>query len=124
MDENRIDRNGPASGTAKGHNRAPRKDPQGFRTNPDRKLQIAIGREVRALRHQRRMTYAALSSASGLSIGMLSKIENGLISGSLTTLQSLAAALSVPVTTLFRGYEDGGDAGPDLAPDPPSSPAD
>ena len=41
-----------------------------------------------------------------LSIGMLSKIENGNTSPSLTTLQTLANALSVPLTSFFRGYEE------------------
>lgn len=122
MDDIESDRTGPATGTAKSRKRAPRKDPQGFRTNPDRKLQIAIGREVRALRHQRQMTYSALSVATGLSIGMLSKIENGLISPSLTTLLSLGAALSVPVTTFFRSYEDREAPPPtDAAPAPDTS---
>jgi DNA-binding XRE family transcriptional regulator len=124
VDENETGRTGSGSGTPKGRKRAPRKDPQGFRTNPDRKLQIAIGREVRALRRDRQMTYAALASASGLSIGMLSKIENGMISPSLTTLQSLGAALSVPVTQFFRRYEDGSSPGPDPAPDAPMPPPD
>jgi transcriptional regulator with XRE-family HTH domain len=37
---------------------------------------------------------------------MLSKIENGVTSPSLTTLQTLAHALSVPVTALFAGFEE------------------
>jgi len=37
---------------------------------------------------------------------MLSKIENGQISPSLTTLQSLAGALSVPISTLFASFEE------------------
>jgi transcriptional regulator with XRE-family HTH domain len=37
---------------------------------------------------------------------MLSKIENGNISPSLTTLQSLSRALGVPVTAFFRRYEE------------------
>ncbi len=37
---------------------------------------------------------------------MLSKIENGLTSPSLATLNALANALQVPVTSLFRGYEE------------------
>ena len=47
-----------------------------------------------------------LASASGLSNGMLSKIENGLISPSLTTLQSLSRALGMPVTAFFRRFEE------------------
>ena len=41
---------------------------------------------------------------------MLSKIENGVISPSLTTLQSLCRALGVPVTALFRRFEEKRDA--------------
>ena len=37
---------------------------------------------------------------------MLSKIENGQISPSLTTLQILAKALNLPMTTLFTAFEE------------------
>ena len=40
------------------------------------------------------------------SVGMLSKIENGNISPSLTTLQTLSQALGVPMTLLFRSFEE------------------
>ena len=69
-------------------------------------LEVAIGRELRAFRRQRNLTVAELAQATGLSIGMLSKIENGLTSPSLTTLQALANALGVPLTAFFRGYEE------------------
>ena len=41
---------------------------------------------------------------------MLSKIENGLTSPSLGSLQALSSALNVPVTALFRRYEEHRDA--------------
>ena len=44
------------------------------------------------------LTVADLAAATGLSIGMLSKIENGNTSPSLTTLQVLAHAFSVPTS--------------------------
>lgn len=69
-------------------------------------LEIAIGREVRSYRRQQEITVAELSAATGLSIGMLSKIENGNTSPSLTTLQMLANALSVPLTAFFKGFEE------------------
>lgn len=72
----------------------------------ERNLEVAIGREVRSQRQARRITVKQLSEQTGLSIGMLSKIENGVTSPSLTTLQSLANALNVPLTTFFRGYEE------------------
>ncbi len=69
-------------------------------------LEVAIGREVRAFRKQQEITVAELAQATGLSTGMLSKIENGNTSPSLTTLQTLAHALSVPITSFFRGFEE------------------
>jgi transcriptional regulator with XRE-family HTH domain len=69
-------------------------------------LEVAIGRQVRALRKRLNMTVANLAKQAQLSSGMLSKIENGLTSPSLATLNALANALHVPVTSLFRGYEE------------------
>ncbi|MFN3147844.1 MAG: helix-turn-helix domain-containing protein [Paracoccaceae bacterium] len=81
-------------------------DPHGRGPEREKVLEIAIGRELRAFRRQKSMTVAELSAASGLSAGMLSKIENGNISPSLTTLQTLAHVLSVPLTAFFRRYEE------------------
>ena len=73
-------------------------------------LEVAIGRAVRNFRQQKLMTVATLSKQTGLSIGMLSKIENGVTSPSLTTLQTLAHALSVPLTAFFRRFEENREA--------------
>ena len=69
-------------------------------------LEVAIGRQVRTLRKRLNMTVAKVAKQAQLSSGMLSKIENGLTSPSLATLNALANALHVPVTSLFRGYEE------------------
>jgi transcriptional regulator with XRE-family HTH domain len=58
------------------------------------------------LRAHRNLSVAALASAAGISQGMLSKIENGQISPSLTTLQSIAATLNIEMSTLFAQSED------------------
>ncbi|WP_299080511.1 XRE family transcriptional regulator [uncultured Ruegeria sp.] len=82
-------------------------DPHSVRTGEREKvLEVAIGREVRAFRKQQNITVADLAQLTGLSIGMLSKIENGNTSPSLTTLQLLADALSVPLTSFFRQFEE------------------
>ncbi|MBL4918836.1 helix-turn-helix domain-containing protein [Szabonella alba] len=81
-------------------------DPHRTREISERNLEAAIGREVRSFRRQQGMTVADLAGVTGLSIGMLSKIENGNTSPSLTTLQVLSHAFSVPVTAFFRGYEE------------------
>jgi transcriptional regulator with XRE-family HTH domain len=80
-------------------------DPHRVRDIREKVLEVAIGREVRSHRRQQNITVAELSSITGLSIGMLSKIENGVTSPSLTTLQTLANALSVPLTAFFKGFE-------------------
>ncbi len=81
-------------------------DPHSLRTTREKVLEVAIGREIRAFRRKKEITVADLSASTGLSIGMLSKIENGNTSPSLTTLQTLANALSVPLTSFFRGFEE------------------
>lgn len=73
-------------------------------------LEVAIGREVRSFRKSQEITVAELSALTGISIGMLSKIENGNTSPSLTTLQTLANALSVPLTSFFRRFEENREA--------------
>jgi transcriptional regulator with XRE-family HTH domain len=86
-------------------------DPHSTREDDREKvLEVAIGREVRAFRRQQEITVAELSQMTGLSIGMLSKIENGNTSPSLTTLQTLANALSVPLTSFFRRFEESREA--------------
>lgn len=81
-------------------------DPHALRDPRENNLEIAIGHEVRAFRKKLGITGADLASATGISLGMLSKIENGNTSPSLTTLQSLARALGVPVTAFFRRFEE------------------
>lgn len=81
-------------------------DPHSVRDAREKVLEVSIGREVRAFRRKQGITVAELSNTTGLSIGMLSKIENGNTSPSLTTLQTLANALSVPLTSFFRGFEE------------------
>lgn len=82
-------------------------DPHSTRDGEREKvLEVAIGREVRSFRRQQEITVAELAQITGLSIGMLSKIENGNTSPSLTTLQLLANALSVPLTSFFRRFEE------------------
>lgn len=81
-------------------------DPHRLRERREHVLEVAIGRELRALRVARGMTASELAAQTGLSGGMLSKIENGQISPSLTTLMTLADALSVPLTSFFRSFEE------------------
>ena len=85
-------------------------DPHGLVGARDGSLETAIGREVREFRKRLDMTVAELAKLADLSAGMLSKIENGMTSPSLATLQALSRALHVPVTAFFRKYEVERDA--------------
>ena len=81
-------------------------DPHATRETSEKVLEVAIGREIHAFRKQQNITVAELASETNLSIGMLSKIENGNTSPSLSTLQTISNALSVPLTAFFRQYEE------------------
>lgn len=85
-------------------------DPHRVVNEREKILEVAIGKEVRTFRKQKNMTVNELADATGLSIGMLSKIENGNTSPSLTTLKTLSNALSVPLTSFFRGFEENREA--------------
>lgn len=81
-------------------------DPHALRGSGEKRLEVAIGLEVRMLRKHLELTVAELAERSDVSVGMLSKIENGLTSPSLTTLQSISNALGVPISQLLRRFEE------------------
>lgn len=83
-----------------------RQDPHAVRDTREKVLEIAIGREVRARRRQLGLTVADLASATNISLGMLSKIENGNTSPSLTTLQALSRALGMPLSAFLKRFEE------------------
>ena len=69
-------------------------------------LGAAIAQRVRESRLQLGWTVGQLAARSGISKGMLSKIENAQASPSLATLARLSDALQVPVTAFFRGLNE------------------
>jgi transcriptional regulator with XRE-family HTH domain len=69
-------------------------------------LGAVIAGRVRDYRRRQELTVGQLAERSGLSKGMLSKIENAQTSPSLATLARLSGALSVPVTAFFRGLDE------------------
>jgi len=81
-------------------------DPHATRETRENNLELAIGHEVRTLRKKLGLTVSDLANATGMSPGMLSKIENGNISASLASLQALSRALGIQLTALFRGFEE------------------
>ncbi|MGI9606218.1 MAG: helix-turn-helix domain-containing protein [Acidimicrobiales bacterium] len=69
-----------------------------------------IGERVRDLRQSLGLTMEKFAEQADLSIGMLSKIEHGQTSPSLSTLTSLSNAAGVPFTAFFRGLDEEHDA--------------
>ena len=72
---------------------------------------VRVGRRVRALRLERRLSLAELAAKAGVSIGALSQIERGLSSLRVKVIWPLAAALDIEPSALIT---DGNDAGNDL----------
>ncbi|MEJ3659085.1 XRE family transcriptional regulator [Actinomycetes bacterium KLBMP 9759] len=64
---------------------------------------VTVGRNVRALRQQRRMTIDGLAAAAGVSRGTVIQIETARTNPSIGTLVALAAALRVGVASLVDG---------------------
>jgi transcriptional regulator with XRE-family HTH domain len=76
----------------------------------EEQLGWVIANHVRARRLEIGQSVGQLALRTGISKGMLSKIENCQTSPSLSTLARLAAALDMPVTSLFRGLAEERDA--------------
>jgi quercetin dioxygenase-like cupin family protein/DNA-binding XRE family transcriptional regulator len=64
-------------------------------------LTKSVGRAIKRQRQIANFTMRKLSKISGVSAAMISRIESGQVSASLTTLDALANALSLSVVTLF-----------------------
>jgi transcriptional regulator with XRE-family HTH domain len=73
-------------------------------------LEAVIGWRVRTRAREIGLSSAALAKRVGLSRAMISKIENAQVSPSLDTISRLADVLEVPVTSLFKGLDEEGDA--------------
>jgi transcriptional regulator with XRE-family HTH domain len=71
-------------------------------TQPDEGIDLAIGSALRDLREGRGLTARQLAIGSGVSAAMISRIENGQVSPSISTLSALSRALDVPLVSLFR----------------------
>ncbi len=93
---------------ARSPSRAP-KTAQAKPTRPEATAHPDLGRFLGlAIRHERvrqDLTIAQVAERTGLSRGMLSKIENGQASMSLDSLSRLASALGISMASLFRNLE-------------------
>jgi|TARA_B100001971_G_scaffold86959_1_gene80396 transcriptional regulator with XRE-family HTH domain len=65
-----------------------------------------VGERVRDARRALGLTMAQFAEIAEISLGMVSKIEHGQTSPSLSTLTRLAHASEVPITAFFRGLDE------------------
>lgn len=65
-------------------------------------IEYRIAQRIRQLRAAHELTLKGLSDLTGLSKGLLSKIENCNVSPPIGTLSKLATALSVPISEFFE----------------------
>lgn len=68
-------------------------------------LERYIGSTVRDMRQKLGLTIAEIAEQTGISRGMLSKIENAQTATSLETLAKLSSALGVSLSAFFRNYD-------------------
>lgn len=62
---------------------------------------VGVGKTIRQLRKQARITQKDVAARSGLTVSYLSRLENDRITPSVKTLRRIAEALEVPVSLLF-----------------------
>ena len=62
-----------------------------------------VGAWIRSIRQERAMTLKQLAKRTVVSVSLLSQIELGKSSASISTLRKIAAALGVPLSHIFDG---------------------
>lgn len=73
---------------------------------PKEDTTIDVGKQIRVLREKRKLSQNALAEASGISRNTLSLIERGQTSPTVSTLKSLASALSVDINAFFQPFNE------------------
>ena len=64
-------------------------------------LEKSLGAKIRQFRKSKQMSIHELAKLAGISVSMLSRMENGLTQASISTLQSIGGVLNVPIAVLF-----------------------
>jgi len=73
-------------------------------------MDLAVGRRIRDLRREHKLSLETIAARTNLSIGFLSQIERGLSSPSLRVLATLADVLGVGIAALFGSRPTDGAA--------------
>src|SRR5262245_53429316 len=74
-------------------------------------MDLAVGKRIRDLRHDRKLSLETIAAKTKLSVGFLSQIERGLSSPSLRVLATLADLLGVGIAGLFGAKSGDGVSG-------------
>ncbi|MDG6774348.1 helix-turn-helix domain-containing protein [Thiomicrorhabdus sp. ZW0627] len=77
-------------------------------------LDVYIGKVVNKVRKKQGLTIAEVSDQSGISRGMLSKIENAQVSPSLDSLLKISRSLGVPISSFFKEFDSEEEGGAQL----------
>ena len=67
---------------------------------------VELAQRIKSRRLEKRLTLEEVASRTGLTRSWLSKVENFRVTPSLPALGQIAAALEVPVASLFEGLEN------------------
>jgi transcriptional regulator with XRE-family HTH domain len=68
-----------------------------------------LGSRIRQLRLEQSLTLQAVAGRARVSQSLISQVERGLASPSISTLRRIAGALDVPIAALFLGGDMSGD---------------
>lgn len=67
---------------------------------------MSFGVRLRSIRKSQKLSLADIATRTGLSISMISQLERGITSPSVSSLKKVAAALSTNVANLFEEEEE------------------
>ena len=71
----------------------------------DQNHPLTIGRRIRELRKNKALTIKEVASGVGLSVGLISQIENERVTPAISTLMKISSFLGVDITYFFQAEE-------------------
>ncbi len=66
---------------------------------------MEIGKTIRRLRKEKRLTLRGLADKSGIALATLSRVETGRMTGTVKSHNAIARALDVTLSDLYSGFE-------------------
>lgn len=68
-------------------------------------METGVGKKIRKLRKEKRMTLVELSNLTGVAQASLSRIETGIMKGTVESHQKIAEALGINISGLYSGVD-------------------